>query len=274
MTFTIDDHVVKAAYSGNCTKSTMQIPGVDGTYEALQFHIHTSSEHTIDGAFFGAELHVVHKQTDADRYAVYGMMIEATNDKNHEVFEAFLDGWTSIADDTVEACTTSVDSGGTTNANTSFTLTNDNSTAITQQARIGSQRKLSEDVFNVYDMVPKGSSFYHYDGGLTTPPCSEVVWWNLADTPVSISVLQYTRLTQLVLEYRNTETCELATVASPSGSTSRPTQALNGRIVKRICPTAFVEEVKTGSDTSTASVVSIVSALATAGAAAFALQVF
>ena len=32
------------------------------TYNALQFHIHSSSEHTIDGETFEAEMHIVHTQ--------------------------------------------------------------------------------------------------------------------------------------------------------------------------------------------------------------------
>lgn len=36
------------------------------TYNALQFHIHSSSEHTVDGASFGAEMHIVHGQEGID----------------------------------------------------------------------------------------------------------------------------------------------------------------------------------------------------------------
>jgi carbonic anhydrase len=30
----------------------MEIPGVDGVFQLLQFHIHTNSEHTMDGVRF------------------------------------------------------------------------------------------------------------------------------------------------------------------------------------------------------------------------------
>jgi hypothetical protein len=81
-------------------------------------------------------------------------------------------------------------------------------------------------------------SFYHYDGGLTTLPCSEVVWWNLASTPLKISsVAQYQALTYLALNiYRSPDSCRLASVASPSGSTSRPVQRMNGRGLGKIRP--------------------------------------
>ena len=208
LTFTISNAGVKAVYSGNCAKNTLKIPGVDGTYEALQFHIHTSSEHTIDGEFFGAELHIVHALTDGSRYAVVGMMIEATNSENHGAFESLLEGWDKIADNTTATCPAAV-----------TTLTTSNTTSTSRSSSGRKHRQLASS-FNAYDLVPKDSTFYHYDGGLTTPPCSEVVWWNLADTPVSISVSQYNRLTHFILGYIDPTTCEYATVASPSGSTS------------------------------------------------------
>jgi hypothetical protein len=67
--------------------------------------------------------------------------------------------------------------------------------------------------FNVYDFV-EGASFYHYDGGLTTPPCSEVIWWNIASTPMKISVSQHEQLSYLTLNYRSADTCRPATIAS------------------------------------------------------------
>lgn len=82
----------------------------------------------------------------------------------------------------------------------------------------------------------------HCHTGLTTPPCSEIVEWNVADKPLLISVSQYNDLASLTLNYVDTSTCEFATVASPAGSTSRPTQALNGRNVTRICPVGFVDD--------------------------------
>jgi len=49
------------------------------------------------------------------------------------------------------------------------------------------------------------------------------------------------------MEYRNSTTCELASIASDSGSTSRPVQALNGRVVTSICPTTYSEPIGKGS---------------------------
>jgi hypothetical protein len=80
---------------------------------------------------------------------------------------------------------------------------------------------------------------------------SEVVWWNLADTPVSITPAQYNMLVSLSIGYLDPATCALGTFAGPAGSTSRPTQPLNGRIVERICPVGFddgTDEEDSGAD--------------------------
>jgi carbonic anhydrase len=189
----------------------------------LQFHVHTSSEHTIDGSFFGAELHVVHKATDANRYAVVGFVIDPSSSEDDPMFAALLAEWSNVAAMTDAACGMG-----------SYTATMANS--FTRRTR-NNRFRPGFNAFNVYDFV-EGKSFYHYDGGLTTPPCSEVVWWNLASTPVKISVAQYQALSYLTLNYRSPDTCRPATIASPSGSTSRPVQPMYGRSLDKICPVA------------------------------------
>ena len=90
--------------------------------------------------------------------------------------------------------------------------------------------------WSLYDIIPKGTGFYFYDGGLTTPPCTEIVQWSVANTPLAISVEQYARLVKLLLSHVDPKTCQRDSTASPSGSTSRPTQPLNGRAVEFVCP--------------------------------------
>jgi carbonic anhydrase len=186
----------------------------------LQFHVHTSSEHTIDGSLFGAELHVVHKATDANRFAVVGFVIDPSSAEDDPLFDDLLAGWSNVAAMTDEACGRNPTPASMANA-----FTNRRS----QRFRAGF------NTFNVYDFV-EGAMFYHYDGGLTTPPCSEVVWWNLASVPVKISVSQYQLLAFLTINYRSANSCRPASIASPSGSTSRPVQPLFGRKVEKICP--------------------------------------
>ena len=87
---------------------------------------------------------------------------------------------------------------------------------------------------------------YTYKGGLTTPPCSEIVNWNLLDTPMEISAEQMTRLLNLIDCYQNADTCGYETVAKKltadesaglltQSSTSRPPQPLQGRTITHRC---------------------------------------
>jgi carbonic anhydrase len=41
-----------------------------------------------------------------------------------------------------------------------------------------------------------GSEFYHYQGSLTTPPCSEVVEWVVMKKPLSISLESFRKLNE------------------------------------------------------------------------------
>mmetsp|Transcript_2880 Transcript_2880/g.8579 ORF Transcript_2880/g.8579 Transcript_2880/m.8579 type:complete len:149 (+) Transcript_2880:1-447(+) len=59
--------------------------------------------------------------------------------------------------------------------------------------------------------------FYRYDGGLTTPPCSEVVKWFVFETPLTMSSQQWLAFKELY----------------PNPQNNRPVQPLNGRKVAR-----------------------------------------
>ena len=191
----------------------MQIPGVDGLFQALQFHIHTSSEHTIDGKNFGAEMHILHKDAAEDRFAVLAFMLEPSAAENNDRFEMLLEEWTGFAAKTEIVC-----------AKADLPL---NLSALVKRSAV--------QEFNVYDFVD-GDNFFQYDAGLATPPCGDVVWWNLAEKPVSISVAQFSQLTALTVNFRSLATCLQATNANEAGSTSRDVQPLNGRTVQKICP--------------------------------------
>lgn len=225
--FTVNDHSVKAEFVGNCTRPTAKFPDYLETYVAAQFHIHTSCEHEVDGKSCDAEFHIVHFSNDTDfsdfstyKAAVIGVMI--TNDalEPNEKVQGMLDCWAKKHVDFVNQC-----SPATCDVSTLF-----NEAAAT----------CDDAAFDVYGLIPKGSGYYNYMGGLTTPPCSQIVRWNLMDTYLSISLKQWSTLAQLILGYGGFvddqgQCKQQYTVASKTGSTSREPQDLNGRLVKHRC---------------------------------------
>jgi len=188
LAYSINGVGVKASYSNvDCTPSFMNIPGNVETFNVLQFHIHLSSEHNIDGQHYGAELHIVHTgSANPTALAVVGLLINGDGTEEHPLFEKLLVGWESIAEATVAspACD-GVDI-----------------VAVLYGTGQGSGRNLVAG-FNVDQLIPKNTTFYTYPGGLTTPPCTQSVAWNVASEPVSITVRQFNRLTNLILGYRD-----------------------------------------------------------------------
>lgn len=48
--------------------------------------------------------------------------------------------------------------------------------------------------FNPSDLTPKVTTYYHYEGSITTPPCTESVNWNVFNTTLEVSAEQINRL--------------------------------------------------------------------------------
>jgi carbonic anhydrase len=194
----------------------------------------------------------VHKSTVDNTLAVVGMFLDPKSAENNQEFDKILRGWEQYAEETSSMCNNTI---------TNLTTIEEEGTS----ARHRHDRRL--EAFDIYSLLAAGTGFYHYDGSLTTPPCSEIVWWSLADTNTKISVYQYNQLTSLVLEFMNRETCELATIASKSGTSSRPQQPLNGRIIKHICPESAKPTATANSPSSSArSAMTKATAFATAAA--------
>eukprot|EP00899_Mesostigma_viride_P005251 jgi/Mesvir1/14727/Mv05375-RA.1 len=70
-------------------------------------------------------------------------------------------------------------------------------------------------------MAAENSSYYYYDGSLTTPPCSEIVSWHVMRKSVPISPRQVQRLQQVLY----------AALGTHGQQNSRPPQPLNFRPV-------------------------------------------
>lgn len=140
---------VDAPGSDICETATVEIPGVDGVFEFLQFHIHTNSEHTLDGDHYTGELHMVHKLRDSEELvlAVIGLFVQGVNVVDNAKFSDFLVQFDNFADDTAEKCNmTKLEHWWTANNRTTIVSTGD-------------------DDAGVYDLIPDDVTWYNYDGG-------------------------------------------------------------------------------------------------------------
>mmetsp|Transcript_18419 Transcript_18419/g.27304 ORF Transcript_18419/g.27304 Transcript_18419/m.27304 type:complete len:331 (+) Transcript_18419:54-1046(+) len=234
-----------------CTPSNVVIPGIEDVFHFAQFHIHLSSEHTIDDEFFSAELHMVHLNEGMTRAAVVGTMIEPSRVSDNPVFEPYLQSFRAARAE-IEC-----------------------SDCLKDEVA-GTAMPGSDNDIHPYKLV-EGNTFYHYDGGLTTPTCDEIVWWNLSDSVMDISVRQFNDLADIILNTHHDVNgeCKRMTVANKAGSTSRPVQKLNGRKVDRICPRSmFGGDKPVGPDTgegessATSAVVGVAGAVSLAAAVA------
>ena len=227
LVFTIGDHGVKVSKGETCSLGSMTIPHTSNSFDALHFHIHTSSEHTIDSHYYEAELHVVHQESTGESFAVFGMMLSSSEDvEDHPDIENLLRGWEKVANEAEGECADAIP------VQDAFEAVQERVTCPAIGSGLVEELPFTNPQANldVYTLptTPK-FGVYTYKGGLTTPPCTEIVNWNVLDAPTLISQSQMDRLYRLTLCYVNTETCKHGTIASREGFTARQPQALMGR---------------------------------------------
>lgn len=69
----------------------------------------------------------------------------------------------------------------------------------------------ADETIMLSSLLPEDLSYYHYDGSLTTPPCSEIVDWYVLQEPLKASKEQLEQMSEIL------------------HGNYRPVQALNGR---------------------------------------------
>ncbi len=147
-----------------------------GKYQLLQFHFHYKSEHTVDGTHSDLEAHFVHMNKNG-QLGVLGVFIQP----NHSGKE------------------------------------NEGLATILQYAPHDVATNSLSVELEIEDILPSEEikNFWHYNGSLTTPPCSEGVKWYVAQKNIYASEEQIEKMAALVHHHNY-----------------RPTQELNGRKIK------------------------------------------
>ncbi|XP_077998189.1 carbonic anhydrase 1-like [Glandiceps talaboti] len=173
--------------------------GLPSDYKAVQFHFHwgnsssEGSEHTVDGTQYAAEMHIV-----CYDYQNYGTVTDAVD-----------------ASEGLAVLGTLITVGGS--ENTAFASLTDQLSQVTDK----NGTHTFNSTFNIESMLPSDlTSFYRYDGSLTTPLCNESVVWTVFEDTVSISQAQIEAFRAVEFED-----------GTPMVNNYRPPQSLNGRTV-------------------------------------------
>jgi len=123
------------------------------TYELLQWHCHTGSEHTVDGYQYPGECHFVHYSDGTGQYAVIGVFLNDTASTPNAAFSKLLDELPATAD--------------------------------------WKQQKLNIN-FDWHDIISGVDLEYYwsYIGSFTTPGCNENVQWTVLRDIVAVTASQ------------------------------------------------------------------------------------
>ncbi len=134
---------------------------IESEYNAIQFHFHSPSEHTIEGVQADLEMHIVSE-----------FISEHSQDRTLAVFSLLFE-----------------DTGSEVTAGLPLL-----------EKIIKEQDKLPEGVTKDYKLnfgelmgphMPGSADFYHYEGSLTTPTCDETVNWYVFKEIINIPGLRF-----------------------------------------------------------------------------------
>ena len=140
---------------------TTSFAGVD--YQLAQFHMHTPSEHHIDGEYHPLEIHMVHQGVaDPTQLVVIGLMFEVSAGKSSSMISSL-------------------------------------SSTLPKVATPGTKAAIQGGIdFTDVLSVIKTSDIVQYSGSLNTPPCAEGVTFLIVKDPLAISVADFNAIKKIV----------------------------------------------------------------------------
>ena len=171
-------------------------------YTLAQFHIHSPSEHTVNGRLADGELHMVH-ESSSGALIVLGVLLVAQK----SLKTSFLDPFFKAT-----ICAGKL-AGYPKGRELSYKY------SVTAPTPLNPYK----------DILPVSKKFYNYDGSLTTYPCTEGVTWFVFDQAVSVTVANIAQL-------KSAWAFEPNTITLPKlFNNNRPIQPLNNRVVQSSC---------------------------------------
>lgn len=190
-------------------------------WNPLQLHWHAPSEHTLDGELYLAEMHIVH--TPMNGVGADGESYETATEHPSDL--AVLGVWfeeddcTRDDDDEAAACQAKLDA----------------SNAFFSSMGVFDESFRPETFLNTVSNVPIQAfidslvlgNFYSYDGGLTTPPCTEGVNWTMLEDAVPVSA----EVSARIQKYYNNNPDFAPGCDGCSGGNNRVTMPIAGRTI-------------------------------------------
>jgi len=132
-------------------------------FRLVQFHMHTPSEHHVNGEYHPLEVHMVHQGVaDATKIAVVALMFQVAEGESSSIIKSLSSSVSSI---TTPGTKTPIASG-----------------------------------IDFSDVIAKieSSEVLQYTGSLTTPPCAEGVTFMIVKDPLDISVADFNSIKSVV----------------------------------------------------------------------------
>jgi carbonic anhydrase len=130
----------------------------DEAFELAQYHIHSPSEHTVEGQHYPLEIHFVHRNA-AGLLAVVGVLV-AEGEEAPRQAQAVGAVWDHLP------------------------------------AHSGEHAELAIEV-DPLALIPGDHRHFFYRGSLTTPPCTETVRWHVLTTPLAMSAQHIARFREI-----------------------------------------------------------------------------
>jgi len=248
-----------------CRRPQIDFPdGYPNWWTAALMEFHVRSEHTIDGRRYDGEMIMYHHGTFSNKreLAAVSVLLDASGDEIDLRFQAYLEAFREAVERVRSNCDAGVEYvDPDPNWLDDFQEMSDNYTTEHQRQRgrglgeddeggldfrearlqmdaslLDEQLRRTADAAAGRKSTPRPRPFpydiwpsiywYRYLGGLTQPPCTEMVLWTVLDSPLVISRGQLRTLAALIDSYVDPKTCQRVD-ATVKGENVRPLGKFN-----------------------------------------------
>lgn len=193
-------------------------------WRAEQFHIHSPSEHKVNGVAFPLELHLVHTTTTGVTFTPHNIDVSLLSESADLNATGRAEASSSDGMEHGSNYTKRAGQFEATVVGIIFELGFTTSPCVSAMLnptvpKDGCQRCLPDpvDLASCFARELSGP-YYYYSGSFTTPPCTEKTQWHVMERRATITAFDFAKLKKL---------------GFPEPSNARPVQPVNGRVVYR-----------------------------------------